>query len=688
MCKVFKSGSVSDLNPKNTEPSKISALMISRENQLTSSLNTSSESVQHTDVVHEVQDLLPKSRELVSSLTTPKNELVNDSKETMSILLNSTSEDITSLPPKLSSSVDLSSTSIKLDISDDIPSSPPVKLSSSLDLISSSEPKEQNLKISLEEPEPNISKYDFNSKLNGITTKGNAIYDKLSPSLQKLVSDSIPSSNEGKKDIEKLLHFSAFKLGNTTETQRLEIRTVLLTAVGLGLSKDELGALKEKLRNSTPEQTSKMLEVLNDPQKLITKFKGEPTKIDPNSMPLLNINVQDKPKKLEVTESTLKNLKGAQMVNFAVKSIIIDGAPNQAPDMIRSKGANIILFNNESSVSTELLKDGLVNSNIEKAKEIDKLRKQNGIEIAMGEEFSNIFSKAPSTAVLGTGKCGEHAVMSFALLTDPLSRKQMGVDLQPGTQIFLTLGDRIDHSYVLVAEPGAVNPTNKINGDSKRINIIDPKKVVVVDPWMPIPVSHTLDRCNSDIQTVGQNQKDAVWKLTVVIQEDGSSAILDKNKDGKNVLTQIPSFGDTSMLDQLKGLQEKYHSNVKQRAIVKGVLPLEEDARLAIGSGIAVSSRAGKGLALDKNAGLYANSHISTSTPSDLYQAVDNDKNPIGDPLNFFEGKKSYLESQYSSIEQLAQDTSVIKIVKDNLNKLPENVRPGLEYAISTYKED
>lgn len=521
--------------------------------------------------------------------------------------------------------------------------------------------------------EPTVSKEEFAAKLTGMTTKGEALFDKLDPSLQKLAFDAIPSTKEGKKELEKLLHFSGFKLGNTTDVQRLEIRAVLLAAVGLGASKEELEALKDKLRNGTAEQTTKMLEALNDPKKLIQNFKGEPSEVDPTSMPRLRIN---KPELLEVSVSTLQNLKGAQLVNFAVKSIINDGAPNQAPDLMRTKGENILLFTNQNKVSTELGKDELVTSNITKAMELDEARKRNGAKVGIGEDFVNIISKAPSTAVLGTGKCGEHAAISFALLTDPLSRKQMGIELQPGTQIILALGDKIDHNYVLLAEPGSVNPVNSTQGTFKRIDVKDPNKVVVVDPWMPIPVSHTLSRCNDDIQTKEKNEHEAVWKLIVVIQEDGSPAILDKHKDtGEDVLTPIPSFGEKSMLDQLKELQEKYQPGVKQRALVKGIVPLDEEERLVTGSGVAVRDGAGK-------AGMYTRSHLSTDTPGDLYQALDKDKNPIGEPVDLFMGQQSYLESEYPNIER-GLDTTVKDIVRNKLDKLPEDLRQGVEIVLN-----
>jgi hypothetical protein len=679
MCRVIKTEQPIGINSTKSEPEQISAVIMNRKNSLTTSGNSSTESVHSNDISHEVQDLIHTSKDLVSSLTVPKSELVDVSRETMTTLLNTTSDDLIPTPPiKLSTSDDLIPTPpIKLSISDDLLPTPPIKLSTSDDLLPTSPvklPKSDPVEL-----EPMVSKEEFDTKLTGITTKGKAIFDKLDPSLQKLAFDAIPSTKEGKKELESLLHFSTFKRGNTTEVQRLEIRSVLLAGVGLGASKEELNSLKDKLRNGTPEQTRQMLDALNDPKKLISSFKGEPSKLDPKTMPRLNITVPDAPNTLEVSVSTLQNLKGAQLVNFAVKSIITDGAPNQAPDLMRTKGENILLFTNQNKVSTELSKDKLVISNIEKAMNVDEARKKNGVKVNFGEDLVNIVSKTPSTAVLGTGKCGEHAAMSFALLTDPLSRKQMGVDLKPGTQIILALGDQIDHNYVLIAEPGSVDPVNSTKTTAKRINVKDSNKVVVVDPWMPIPTSHTLDRCNGDIQTKAKNKHEAVWKLIVVIQDDGSPAILDKHKDtGENVLTPIPSFGDTSTLDQLKGLQEKYQSGVKQRALVKGIVPLDEEVRLVTGSGVAVRDGAGK-------AGLYTNSHLSTNTPSDRYQAVDKDKNLIGDPVDLFVGQQSYVEKEYPNIER-ALDTTVKEIVKDKLEMLPQDLRNGVEIVLKNTK--
>jgi hypothetical protein len=530
------------------------------------------------------------------------------------------------------------------------------------------------------EPKEKPTKEEFNAKMTGITEKGDSLFDKLDGPSRKRVFDALPTTEAGKKELKDLLHFAKLKTISTTPDQRLEIRALMLVAHSLGMSKEELTAVKTRLRDGSAEDTQALLKAVKDPQSLIPKFDGAQKAVKTDELPRVDI---EPAKTVTVSPSTMQNLKVAQQVNLAVKSLLTEGAPNQAPDLYRTSGENILLHTFANLISKNLVDDPRVKALKGKCEALDKQRTDNGAKFGVGEDLSGFLNKAQSATVLGTGKCAEHAAVTMSLLTDPKSLAQLGVKLAPGSIVLMTWGDKIDHNYVMIAEPGSVELSDRGPGTARRISVKDPNKVVVVDPWMPIPVAHTLDRCNDEIQTKENTKSEELpnglnprWLMAVVIGEDGTPKVLDKPTDGTKpeVLTPLPSYGDVSMLDNLKGLQETFRPQIKQRALLSNVVPLDKEQRLAKGSGVAVRDGTGK-------AGMYDHTHMSTTTPGDDYQVVDGGKN-VGDPVQLLVSQDGYIKSEIPHIGT-GLDVPVKTIARDNLAKMPQDLQGQVQQALA-----
>lgn len=509
------------------------------------------------------------------------------------------------------------------------------------------------------------------------------ILAKLSESRQEAVKANAPTTPQGKKDLKDLLHFGILSQGQTTKDSRLEVRAILLAAVSSGMPLDVAKSLKKTLRDSPPERTKELLGDINKPgmtvKSVLSKFLTEKqvgaklTPIDSTTLP--GVKILDGAT-VNVSPVTMQNLDVAHAVNFAVKSIITDGAPNQAPDVVRTDGRNVLLYEGSPQQVRELLNnDKQYNSDMQRLAEVNRQLEPKIGDINyelpfVGEAYSIPIDQSQISAIMGTGKCGEHAATSFALLTDPKSLAQLGAKIPDGSTVILALGDKIDHSYVLIAGPGSVEIENT---KERRVRIVDSDSVVVVDPWMPIPIAHTLSRCNIDIQI------NPLCKVVAVMKE-GQPHVLARN--GEEIL--IPK-GGVSALDQLNNLKDKYRASMLKDAEEMNLVPGNKEKSLALACAKLVCSvKEGKEVA-------YESSHLSTDTPKDLYQCVDSPKDSdgikIGEPVSYFVANKKSLENTHESIQSV-KNTGIraIAVKPENLKLLPEKERKDLLVAATGKK--
>lgn len=474
------------------------------------------------------------------------------------------------------------------------------------------------------------------------------------------------ASIEGSKEIQRLLKFSFVEKRTIAEESRVEIGAILVAAIGHGMPPKEAEELKKALIERGQEQASKLLEELNNPlsspKAVFARCRAELmvenqvgarlTPVDPKTIPEVTI----KPSTLvTVLPETVQNLGVAHAVNFAVKSIITDGTPNQAPDLYRTSGRNFFLYNNVNHLASPLDTDRRYLSEHQRAEDVDKQRR----DLVTGEHLTNVVEKSQTTAAIGTGKCAEHAATSFAILADPSSLAKLGVELAEGSTVILALGDEIDHNYVLVAGPGAV----EIQDDKRRtVSVKDPDNVAVVDPWMPIPCAHTLSRCNKEIQT------DPGCKLAVVVK-GGKPVVLDRGGEE----TPIPD-AEVPVLDQLNAIKEDYRRSSLKTAVEEGLVPKDKSTCLAHACG-EIQRLVSAGVKPPS----YTTTHLSTDTPQDKYQCVTSTKTYVGVPATYFVADQRYLATEHQFIDQ-AKKTSVESIAFDpkNLKRMPKELDKSL----------
>ncbi|MFZ2281042.1 MAG: hypothetical protein WAW39_24800, partial [Prosthecobacter sp.] len=364
---------------------------------------------------------------------------------------------------------------------------------------------------------------------------------------------------------------------------------------------------------------------------------------------------------LEVSPQTMQSLHCAQAVNAAVKSVITDGGPNQAPDVLRTSGRNVLLYNKrEELFNVAKSEDNDLNgqhlgpkyySHYKQLVAVDHERKQkSGIDVEemlhYGEDSSSVLTDCYKSAATGTGKCAEHAYTSFALLTDPQSLQSLGVDIPDGSLIILACGNQIDHTYVFIAEPDAVTISDERD---RRVQVNDPRKVVVVDPWMPVPCAHTLDRSTADIQ------QNPVCKLVVAKQADGMKL---QDRHGRETALPPPP---QPVLEMLESFQENHRAQVLQHAQEKEYLSPDEQANLVLGVGEVVRSSI---IGFNSRPPFYRSSHMSTHTPLDTYHCG-------GPSVSFFTADPSRHAQALQSIQTSNQQDPVdVLLDEDHLRLL------------------
>lgn len=135
----------------------------------------------------------------------------------------------------------------------------------------------------------------------------------------------------------------------------------------------------------------------------------------------------------EVRGRIFKDLKRVSFSNLVTKMFLVEGAPNQIVDQLRSR-----------------LEPG------EMIKALDKIRK------------SDVESSLKLSIETGIGHCGEHADINFHLLASSKTE-------QPVFRV--KAANNVDHGFVVIGDP--------------RVLSID--KIVVADAWATFPRAHTLD---------------------------------------------------------------------------------------------------------------------------------------------------------------------------------------------------
>lgn len=513
---------------------------------------------------------------------------------------------------------------------------------------------------------PVPSEEKFAASLEGITGKTQPIFNVLTPELRANVDSVLSTTDITKDQLKTLLHFSGVGLGKTTEASRVFIRAILLVGVSEGVPLAQLSKMKEVLRQGSTEQTSAMLDGCRTGfhercqvfGHLLTQANtGQTLKpIDLAKLAPLNIKA---PTNVQVSPDTAQNLRAAQAINLLVKSLVTEGAANQAPDLYRTSGG-VFHLHNAKNITGALLDDQRFGADMGRAVEVDNQFKAKG-QLGYGEEFMSVTTMAYGTVLRGAGKCGEHAATAFSLLTDPPTLKQLGIQIADGSQVFLVLGERIDHSYVLIAEHGAANIV--MDNGTRRLNVTKQSGVVVVDAWMPIPCAHTLDRANDEIQKDPQVKQVAEFL--------GGDPHLTKGG------TQIPiPYVEQSLMDRYKGVKADHTKTMQKAAKEEGAIHSDKAKGLALAFGTAAAFSTGK-------TGMYMHSPMSTDTPGDTYQVVDDKGTPLSSPQNLFIGNEDYVDKEVPHIAK-SLPQSLFVLVEEPATK--RHLPPDLQRRIDTAK--
>jgi hypothetical protein len=481
------------------------------------------------------------------------------------------------------------------------------------------------------------------------------------------------------KDLQTLLKFSYFSdKGKSTKESQLAIQAILVAAVNSGMPLESVAVMKRELLDSLPQRTGDLLKALNS-------LEATPHEVFFQFMMEIQVGAKLKPVPFEGTVETVpvsletaQNLAVAQSVNFAVKSIITDGAPNQSSDLLRTSGRNYLL-NRELYMPGTKLRDSMgmdkqIKTELRRVNKIDDKRRKK-VDLGFGEDFNNVSTKSMDTALIGTGKCAEHASVSFSILSDPTSLAKLGVQLSEGSIVIMARGERIDHTYVLIARPEAIKEIS--DEGQRRVLFSKPGEVVVVDPWMPIPCAHTLDRANKEIQVNPMS-------YMVFTVKDGMPILVDRNDQR----TPIPP-PKIPVIDQLNYIQDTYRPIVLKSSLIEPmrfqdgdskthkIVPDNQDVCLVVACGQACVDTIGK-------AGMYTTANLSTDTPHDLYQVVDSEGQPTSEPMSFFVGDEVYLKKQWQCIEMAQNESNSVQSIgfkPKNLELMPEQLLTSVKDA-------
>lgn len=430
-----------------------------------------------------------------------------------------------------------------------------------------------------------------------------------------------------------------------------------------------LQMLRDHLLQAPTEHAAQMLQAMQQNPGSIPEIVGQRLQeLRPEVAPAPHVSFDcidirlEEAENLQVSPQTMQSLHCAQAVNAAVKSVITDGAPNQAPDVLRTSGRNMLLYGprielSDNALSTASDVDGRHLSQYYKAREaqlleIDDQRKpcynlQPDEMFRYGDSCTSVLTDCYISAATGTGKCAEHAYASFALLTDPLSLQGMGVDLPDDSFIIVALGRKIDHTYIFIAEPDAVSFSDD---GSRRVLVNDPRKVVVVDPWMPVPCAHTLDRSNADIQ------RDPICRMLAVKDAEGVKIL-----EPSGHVTVLPP-PPQPVLEVMQGIRDHRRAQVLQHAQDIQCISANPQANLVMGCGDVLYNSISKG---NPRPPLYRSSHMSTHTPHDVYHCEGQP------PARFFDSNPAHHAQALQSIQTSNQvDPADILLDQDNVQLL------------------
>lgn len=444
-----------------------------------------------------------------------------------------------------------------------------------------------------------------------------------------------------------------------------QISAILMTAADAELMPewDNLRVLRDYLLQTPPDRTTLVLDAMKARPDSIRAIAGKFMLEARMGGPFTGIDVDHKKAELlEVSPDTMLNLECAQVVNAVVKSIITDGAPNQAPDLFRTSGRNALLYANQSALVDALLDSSGIHAKtlaaqydaqFKPALELDKMRLENGAapgtkSLYEGESCYNIFTNGYKAAVTGTAKCGEHAATSLTLLADAQSLAKLGVNISDGSVVIYALGNEIDHAYVLIAAPGTVSFSND---RERKVQVNDPRNVVVVDPWMPVPCAHTLDRSTADIQ------QNPLCKLAMVKNQD-AMWVLDRN-ELKTMLQPAPQ----AMLDVFRNVQRDHREKVLNMAQQKFFISRNDETNMVLGCAQMLKNSI---IPLSSRPPFYRSSHMSTHTPHDTYHCG-------GEPRSFFAADPRRHSITLESIDHSSRVDPVDIALTADLQKLRRN---------------
>jgi hypothetical protein len=204
--------------------------------------------------------------------------------------------------------------------------------------------------------------------------------------------------------------------------------------------------------------------------------------------------------KVVVSPKTFQNLMAAKSIATFIKEKLPKGAPNQKLNVWDTEGKNWAIYENIKKQPFDVIRERCGEKGyLDQIEKLDKEeRPSTTIEAVLTKPtIKNAVAKGLQAVYCETGKCGEHAQLSFDLTMDKEFCKKLGTPLAEGSTVLLVVSPE-DHNYVLICAPDSID----ITPDGNYV-FSHPERIVVLDPWVPYPTPHTLDR--SDPSVINSN---------------------------------------------------------------------------------------------------------------------------------------------------------------------------------------
>jgi hypothetical protein len=168
-----------------------------------------------------------------------------------------------------------------------------------------------------------------------------------------------------------------------------------------------------------------------------------------------------------------------------------------------------------------------------------------------------------------------------------------------------------------------------------------------------VPIAHTLDRANGEIQIDPE-------AMLVVTMKKGEPHLLERN----NKLTKLTQ-GDTSVLEQLQSIQKHYKPIVLNKAEELKLSPKDTQQSLVQACGQLEQGH----LAYSPKPLPYHQSFVSTDTPQDQYQRQNKKGELVGEPKSYFVGNQTYLTTENPFLKQSKETPNVLTISRNPANQ-------------------